>query len=69
MEEIQQLKRELAAMEATEKEEKALKQAIKDQELKEMNLKDWVTKFNRNFMKLIENIMNYIQNYILPIDP
>lgn len=56
-------------MEATEKEEKAFKQAIKDQELKEKKLEDWVTKLNRNFMKLIENIMNYIQNYILPIDP
>ena len=69
MEEIQRLKREISAMEATEKEEKAFKQAIKDQELKEKKLEDWVTKLNRNFMKLIENIMNYIQNYILPIDP
>lgn len=56
-------------MEAAEKVEKAMKQAIKDQEEKEQQLEDWVTILNCNFMKLFGIVMNYIQMYILPIDP
>lgn len=56
-------------MEDAEKAENAMKQAIKDKEEKEMQLEDWVTRINSNFMKLYEQFMKYINLYILSVNP
>lgn len=56
-------------MEEAEKADKAMKQAIKEQEEMEIQLEDWVTRLNDNFKKLFRNVNEILKLYILPIDP
>ncbi|CAO1367620.1 unnamed protein product [Diamesa hyperborea] len=73
LEEIQRLKREIAAMEAAERVEKEMKQAIKDQEEKERQLEDWTNQMMElKRQEIIEMekrslpVRHYLMKYILP---
>ncbi|CAO1359963.1 unnamed protein product [Diamesa tonsa] len=73
LEEIQRLKREIAAMEVAERVEKEMKQAIKDQEEKERQLEDWTNQMMElKRQEIIEMekrslpVRHYLMKYILP---